>query len=168
MTNTPRSLRERLEAKRRRRITHHVLVDNPEPLQEELTANRRAQAAAVLNSDVCPDELDELRQREAELVTALADCVVQVEFQALAPGDFEALVAEHTIPDPADGAAVDSGALLPVLAAHCAVDESLRDEQWWTEILAQDVWTSAEKSTLYYRLFNELNYALPPATLGKG
>ncbi len=168
MTDTTPSLRERLDGKQRRRVTVPILVANPEPLQEELTAARRAIAAAVLNAEVDPAEIDKMRAREEELTAQIADCVVRVDFQALRPEDFEALVAEHTLPDPKDGAVVDSGALLPVLAAHCATDNSLRDEDWWSEQLERDEWTSAEKSHLYYRLFNELHYSIPPATLGKG
>lgn len=168
MTDTTPSLRERLEGKKRRRITHAVLVANPEPLQEEHAAAQQALAAAALNPNADLDEINALRAREAEAAAAVADCIVRVEFQALTPADFEKLVDAHTVPDPKDGAAVDAGAFLPVLAAHCAVDNSLRDEEWWTELLADDAWTSAEKSVLYYRLFNELNHPIPSQVLGKG
>lgn len=162
------SLRERLEGKKRRRLTVPILVEDPEPLQAELDTLRRAHAAAALNSQVSPEELADLQAREQSAAQAVADCVVEVEFQALRPADFEHLIAEHTLPDPEQGAVVDSTALLPVLAAHCAVDSSLRDEQWWADLLAEDgTWTQAEKSNLYYSLFSRLHYTIPTGALGK-
>lgn len=162
------SLRERLEGKAVRRITVHVMVGNPEPLQQAYETALAAFTAATVNTDATPAERDECEAAVGRALEALAGTVVAVEFQKLPDDAFEALVAEHTVMDEEHGAVVDRGGLLPVLAAECAVDESLRDADWWRGLVAGEAWSRNEREGLYFQLFSQLNYSPPSGVLGKG
>ncbi|EYR64676.1 hypothetical protein N866_07190 [Actinotalea ferrariae CF5-4] len=158
------TLRDQLAAKRRRHVTVTVQVsDHTDDAQ-------RAAAARVLLLAAQADparigELPDLERAEADAAAALAAHFVPVQFAQLADEDFEALVAAHTGND-----GIDQTTLLPALAAACAVDEDLRDEEWWAEQLdpRSPVWGPGERDQLYYRLYTELHYLVPAEAVGKG
>lgn len=155
------SLRDRLEARPRRRVTVPVLVENQDEAQARLAAARTALLAAQTVPDA--DTIDEQAEVDAAQA-ALVDTIVAVEFQALPPGEFEAAFSLHQGED-----GVDSRALCVTLAAACAVDESLRDEAWWAAQLADDgVWTPGERDGLYHQLLNVLHLWVPSAAVPKG
>lgn len=158
------SLRERLQAKARRRVTVNVQVTDPAD-----DARRAAEARVMLlAAQANPDRVDELPALERaveEADDAVAAHMVAVEFEQLTDADFEAVVAAHTTDD-----GVDQDAVLPVLAAACAVDEDLQDEEWWAEQLdpTSGVWSPGERDHLYYKIYSELHYAIPSGVVPKG
>lgn len=159
------SLADRLRGKQRRRIT--VAIQVAETAAEEAAAEDARvlwMAAAVDTEDDTPALAAKARFDEA--VAALEEAreasVLHVEFAQLAADDFEAAVQAHTLPD----GDTDRAGLLVTLAAACAVDESLRDEGLWRDVLS--TFSAGERDDLYRRLFAELNYSLPARGLGKG
>lgn len=106
------------------------------------------------------DELLARGRRRATFPFAVGDSVVQVEFEAMTPGDYEALSQAHLA---ADGSQ-DTEAFLPALASACAVEDGDLDK--WTTLLTQGV-SAGESNALYQRLL-VLNYGVvPPEALGK-
>lgn len=165
------SLRDQLAAKARRRASYPVQVGDPGQAGERVGAARVALAAISANSGADPSEVEAARQEVADAEQALAATVVQVEFQAISPDDFEALVVAHTLEDAGDGEpGINRQTMLPALAAACAVDEDLRDEAWWAEQFDPDTttWTKGEKDSLWALLFTHLHYTVPRGVLGKG
>lgn len=158
------SLRDRLAAKARRRVSVRVQVTDPGP---DLT--RLAQAATfLLAAQADPEraaEVPALQGEVDEARDAVASHSEVVWFAALPPVDFEALVAAHTTP-----AGVDADALCVALAAECAEDEGLRDSDWWAAQLHPETgsWTSGERDDLYHQLFTVLHYSVPSEAVPKG
>lgn len=163
------TLRDQLAAKQRRRVSYPVQVADPEPAQQRAAVAHQALAAAEVNGRATPDEIAAL---QADYDTAQADaeaCFVGVDFDALPPADFEALIAAHTLEDGKD-AGIDRARLMPALAAACAVDESLRDESWWAEQLDPErtSWSTGEVDALWALLFVKLHYTVPRGAVSKG
>lgn len=158
------SLRERLQAKARRRVTVTVQVTDPAD-DARRAAEARVLLLAAQTDPTRADELPALERAVEEADAAVAANMVDVTFEQLTDADFEAVVAAHTTDD-----GVDQAAVLPVLAAACAVDEDLRDEQWWTDQLdpASGVWSPGERDHLYFKLYSELHYAIPSGVVPKG
>ncbi len=162
------SLRERLAAKARRTCTVPVQVSDPGPARAAHDAAQRRVLALTLS--VAEDRDDEehaaaLEKAQAALDVAQAELdehFVMVEFQALADDEYEAIVARFSDEE----GALDRHAATPLLAAACAVDESLRDADWWAEQLARPQWSTGEALALHVELLN-LNFRAP-ASLGKG
>lgn len=157
------TLRERLEAKRRRRVTFPIQLDTvPTSALTGLAAAQNA-LAALLRTGV--DEDDEkataARQAIAAAQAAVDAHYADVEFQALPDEDFEALADTGRDKD----GDLDLKSITPALAAACAVDPDLHDEQWWAIQVAD--WSTGERISLGTRLF-ELNYAGPGARVPKG
>lgn len=86
--------------------------------------------------------------------------VVEVEFEALKPADYEALTAAHTGED----GEIVRGTFVPALAAACAVEDD--DPEKWATLLTDGL-SAGEVNDLYQRLIL-LNYGVPAAGLGKG
>ena len=157
------TLADRLRAKAARRIVVPVLVDNPGD-DERRAAEARTLHLAAMARQAPQGEVDALAERLAEAEAAVAAHMVDVEFQALPSATFERMVAAAT--DKAGD--VDREALLPALAASSAVDDSLRDESLWVEVLGSGRWSKGERDSLYSALMFSLNYSAPPARAGKG
>lgn len=101
------------------------------------------------------------RGRRRDVVKfAAGGSVVEVEFEALRPADYEALSAAHT---GADGE-LDRDGFLPALAAACAVEDD--DPSKWAALVADGL-SAGEANALYQRLLL-LNFGIPAAGLGKG
>ena len=152
-------LRERLDAKSRRRVVVPVLVG--EPTQDDVRRVAEAQAAyleALAEGDTPPaSAVDE----------AMASFRVDVEFQALPPNEFEAIAAGYPAAEGDDGG-MDWKSALPVLAAMCAVDEDLRDEAWWAKALSDEgSWSHGERHTLWRALLH-INANAPDPRVPKG
>lgn len=157
------SLKARLEAKARRRVTVRVQVTDP--AQDVRRADEAR--AFLLHAQLVPERADQVPSLEAavkEADKAVDAHYVDVVFEQLHDVDFEAVVAAHTTDD-----GVDQDAVLPVLAAACAVEEDLRDEEWWTEQLdpSKGSWNPGERDHLYYKLYTELHYAVPSGAVPK-
>lgn len=157
------SLRERLEAKARRRVVWTVQVSDPDLAQAAAAAAsaERQAGGAVGVSEGAARALDEV---VADTRDQVASHFERVEFEALAPEDFEALLAAH-VDEHGD---VDRPAMRAALAGACAVDEDLRDADWWAEQLASGRWSKGEVDDLYHLLFTVLNYSVPRGGYSKG
>lgn len=162
------SLRDRLDRKGPRKITIPILVDDHVAAAAVLQAATVAADAAAFNPAVDEVERERLEHERDLAEQAYRDCWAEVEFRGH-PAEVEALVVEHTLEDAGDGEpGVDRAAVLPKLAALCAVDIELQDEAWWADQLASDAWTDAERDHLWAMLFAHLHYSLPSPVLGKG
>lgn len=139
------SLRDRLEAKTRRRLSVPVLVSDPSEDQAGLNtlfvALRAAQgrddeaAAAVLLPQV---------EAQAEKVQAHW---ASVELQALPRDEWRAANALwQTVENTEDGPQVVTNwdeALATLIAQSC-VDPDLQDTEWWTQQLAKPGWSEGD------------------------
>lgn len=141
-------LAERLARKRARRV---VLPVDVEPLSDE----QQARAVELLAAAAAGGEGAAEAMAEA---TAIRDSArVDVEFQAMDALVWERIVAAYPAPEGDDGG-VDRIAALPVVAAICAVDESLQDDDTWRDLL--ESWSYGERLLLWGTLLT-LNSASP-------
>lgn len=155
------SLRERLEAKQRRRLTVPILVSDS--TQDQHVLNGAAVALQVAQSREEPqsDEIEILRKAQEEAAAAVQAHFVEVELQAMSGNDWEAAMAAWS------GDEIDwPKALAPLLAQSC-VDEELQDEQWWSERLADPAWSEGDRDTLKMALLR-LNVTAASPTVPKG
>lgn len=143
------TLREQLEAKKRRRAVVPVLVSDATEDGNVLTAIQHAYALAV----------EAGRESEAKLLEADAEEQaekvrshwVEVELLALPPAEWEAAVAAwQTIQVQDDGptAVIDWVEGLPHLLALSCGDESMRDVEVWKTLLASGNWNEGELDSL--------------------
>ncbi len=160
---------ERLEAKQARRAQVPILVGDLQAAQQAvsiaggaLAAHEAAVKAKGKQSAADKKKHAQLTKRLEETVRAAAATVEMVDVQAMDPDEHEALCSAHTGPtgDP------DLKGLLPPLMAASCVDEELRDEEKWAELLARPIWTAGERDELRLRVLG-LNQ-VAPARLGKG
>lgn len=162
-TKAPLSLRERLEAKARRRVTLPVQVgDDPTPAVQLVEGATFALAVARGAETVDEAAVATAEEALAAAQAGLAEHWVHVEFVALDPDDMERLLAAH---QGADGE-LDTDSAVPYLAAECAVDESLGDPQWWADHITAK-WSYGERTQFTSDLFN-LNYSAPSRNVPKG
>lgn len=159
------SVRDRLEGKASRHVEVRVQITDPGPALDAAAAAQTLLLAAQADP-ARAGEVPALAQAAAAAFAAVDDHYELVGFTALPPDVFEDLVAQHTTPD----GVPDRDRLLVILAAACADDPDLRDEDWWTgQLFAKhSAWTPGERDQLYYRLFTELHYTVPAGGLGKG
>lgn len=146
------TLRDRLAAKARRQTTIQVPVEDTTAAEAAVHEARAEWLAAA--ADGADQEAAEQAYKDA--IAAFEALHADIALQAMAPGDFEALVDAHTD----TGGEIDRTAFLPVALAASAVDESLRDEDWWAAQLAEPKWTDGERALLF-RAVHALN---DPAT----
>lgn len=157
------SIRERLAAKKRRRMVFPVQISDPGGSVERLERARKTVTLLELSG---VDEDDErMVAADAEVAAALAEHDAHFEFlqfHALNADDMEALAANYRD----DEGELDTKALTVPLAAACAVDPELQDEAYWAELLASDEWSHAERTQLYTGLLG-LNWSAPGALVPK-
>ena len=143
------TLREQLEAKKRRRAVVPVLVSDMTEDGNQLAAFQHAHALAA----------EAGRDAEAELLLADMEAQaekvrghwVDVELMALPPAEWEAATATwQTIQVQDDGptAVMDWAEALPHLLALSCVDESMRDVAAWKPLLADGVCNLGEVDAL--------------------
>jgi hypothetical protein len=155
------SLRERLEAKQRRRLTVPVLVSDPSADQHVLNGAAVALQVAQARDEPEEGEIETLRKAQEDAIAAVQANFVEVEVQAMSSTDWEAAMAAWS------GDEVDwSAALAPLLAQSC-VDEELRDEQWWGDCLAGPAWSEGDLDALKMALLR-LNVTAASPTVPKG
>lgn len=136
------SLRERLEAKQRRRLTVPILVSDPSSDQHVLNGATVALQVAQGREEPQPDEIEILRAAQEEAADAVQSHFAQVELQAMSDPDWEAAMAAWS------GDEIDwAKALAPLLAQSCVAEE-LQDEQWWSERLADPAWSRGDLDAL--------------------
>lgn len=161
-------LRSRLEAKARRCAVLPVQVSDPGDAARRVAELER-QAVFVASGLV--QRTDEQRALDEEALAdaraQLAEHVVDVELQALAGDAFEQITSAFPGTDPGEDGGMDWRAALPALLAASAVDEDLRDVDWWTEQLAADHWAHGERLKAWQTVL-ALNTRTPAPRLGKG
>lgn len=153
------SLLERLQAKRPRRATVNVRLGEPD---EATLAEIASLQAGLMSARLAQDDT-EASGHEAALAEADARSMVGVGFTAANPLAWEAVASQHPSQSGEDGG-VDWHAALPLVAAICADDESLNDDEAWRALLA--TWSYGERLSLWRTLL-DINLAAPPATLPK-
>jgi len=146
------SIRERLEAKQRRRRIVPIQVSDPS--QDHTTWMGVAAALEVERRKDEPDPkmLENLQTQLDAAETRARDHYVDVELQALPAAEWEAAQAEWV---DEDGDMTWAVALAPLLEVSC-VDEELRDAGWWRDQMSRDSWSEGDTHALRAALL-ELN-----------
>lgn len=152
------TLRDRLATKAKRRA---VVVVEVAPATDDQVA-RAASLRSKLVKAVAGNSGDE-DDLQTLLEAVEGENQAQVGFTALDPGDFEKLLATC----PAADGGIDKDKALPVLAALCADDEDLQDDQWWADQLTAGSWSYGERAQLWATLL-ALNTNAPGAYVPKG
>ncbi|WP_372728974.1 hypothetical protein [Nocardioides sp.] len=169
-------LRDLIEAKQRRTVTHPILVGNPsaavaeiKQLSGDLVEHMRS-LAAKRAAGKNPAKAD--TDREAKIKAALeaaqarrSEMTVDIELQSLPEDEWEAAIAEL---DEDAREKYDLSAILAVLTAASCTDPELQDAGWWAEQLARPTWTDGDKSSLSSTLLNLNVFAPRFEALGKG
>ena len=149
------TLKDRLLAKRPARVVVPVVVgDLSDDDQARLVEAQTAAVEAASKGDE-----GSVRAALTEAAGIIATVHVEIEFEALPRRDFEQVVAAYPSADADDGG-IDSSVGLPILAALCAVDSSLQDDDYWRTVLAS--WSSGEQLALWAALLR-LNTAHVPS-----
>lgn len=136
------TLRDRLAAKKRRRIVVPVEIDAPSPEALERLVSLQRSGLALLDAG----DIDGIANLEAEVEAIRSASRVDVTFIAIPSADWEKLVAAYPAPEGEDGG-LNINAALPVLAALCAEDESLQDDEVWSTLLSE--WGHGETLALW-------------------
>lgn len=164
ITATP-SLAARLSARQPRRVVVPIEVTDPgDDVRTWAVLARRALAAVQAQHEaglIDDEQLAAARADADKARAALAAHCLDVELQAAPPDLWEATISEHVTDDGADIAPSGLAALLAI----SAVDESLRDPQWWAEQLA--VWPNGDREALRAAVL-DVNVWTPSRALGKG
>jgi hypothetical protein len=162
------SLRDRLEAKQRRRIDVPILVSDPTQDQANATALVTALQAALGRNDT--GEAERLREQIQAQAEKIKEHWVVVELQAMPRDEWRAATgAWQTVETTEDGPQVVTDwaqALAPLLAESC-VDPDLRDEAWWAERLARPEWSEGDTNALQLALL-QLNVDAVDPQVPKG
>jgi hypothetical protein len=159
------SLRAQLEAKARRRIVVPIPITDPGDEARRRAEQAQATLTIARTAGVDGDRLHELELAATAAAALLAEHTVPVELLALPAADWEALRNAHLPADERED--LDWTALLPAALAACAADESLQDEDWWRERLADDAWSDGDLLALRRAVIN-VNQWAPQAYLPKG
>jgi hypothetical protein len=170
------SLRARLEAKRRVETFYDLAVEDPTAAEEELAAARADLRLLEARADDMPDvagadAADGLEPARARLTAAeqkLQDCYERIRFAALAPPDFEALIAAHPAGD--DAHRWNAATFEPALVAAAAQGDL--DEDGWLAFLRSDRCSTGELAALFDAALRAQvrprNAALPKGSSGTG
>ena len=162
------SLRDRLEAKRRRHLDYRVVIDDSQVAAALAAAQVAAAELLAAQVDVtAPETLAARHDAVAAAQAALEAAFEVVGFDAMDPDEYDALVTDHADPTTGDP---DRATLLPALASACAVDPDLADPTWWAARLVSGTWSAGERDDLFHALYL-LNRTAPGAVgeaLGKG
>jgi hypothetical protein len=154
------SLRDRLAAKQRRRVVVSVEIAPMGDDQATRVTAAQAELLAALTSG--GDNVEALREVAD---AAQAENRAEVGFTACGDDIFEKVAARYPAPDGTDGG-FDWHTALPVVAALCADDEDLQDDEWWAEQFASGTWGHGEKLGLWQELL-ALNTVRPAAHVPK-
>lgn len=155
------TLRERLEAKQRRRTVVPVHLTDAAEAHERLAGVRVALALAQSKpaGEVDPATVESLRAQVANSEAALAELTVSVELQALERADWRGVL------DRVEASGWDE--ILPDVIAESCVDPDLQDPEWWRGQFARPEWSDGDVMAFRIAL-GELNTAAPQAHAPKG
>jgi hypothetical protein len=170
------SLRDRIAAKARRTATLPLQVGDTAAAAQEVAVRRaqldlfqQAVKARVDEQDGerTEEELERIAELQGELRDAKArqeDTVALIELVSLPDDEFDAILGAAPVDDGGDIDLEDVRAAL--LAASCT-DESLRDEAWWEEQLADPKYSKGDKLAINNVLLG-LNMNTPDGRQGNG
>jgi hypothetical protein len=159
------SLRERLEAKARRRLSVPVLVSDPSQDQAELNTLFVALSAAKGRDD--EDAAALLLAQVEDQTEKVQSHWALVWLQSL-PKDVwrEVNAAWQTVETTEDGPEVVTNwdeALAPLIAESCE-DPDLQDEKWWSDQLAKPGWSEGDTNAFKLALLRLNVDAADPQT----
>jgi len=154
------TLRERLAAKQRRRVVVPVSVASPDGDRDERLRTAQTEMLAAAGTG----DAEALAAAQQRIDDIDAEGVEEVAFTAVDFATWEKVSTAHPSKDGTDSG-VDWVTALPVVAALCADDESLQDDEAWTALL--DGWSHGERLTLWIALHN-LNELAPAPFVPKG
>lgn len=155
-------LRERLAAKSPRRAV--VPVDLG-PVSDDQAADVAGMQAEMLRA-VKAGDTDAVADLQTRIEQAQSQHIAEVGFTAVPPDVWEQVVAKFPSPEGVDSG-MDWKSALPFVAAVCADDEELQDDEWWTQQLESGNWTAGERLTLWQALLH-INTSTPNAYVPKG
>lgn len=139
------SIRERIQAKQRRRSVIPILVSDPSQDVVELQAVSVALGQAGARGDDAA--VAQLQSQAEELGEKVQSHWAHVEILALPSAEWEAAVAAYqtiTVNEDGPTAVMDwATCLAPILAASC-VDPELQDAEWWQAQLSSDGWSEGD------------------------
>lgn len=156
------NLREQLAAKQRRRCVVPIQVTDP---AEDLRVFNGAAHALRLAETRDPAQPGEVEQCQAAMDAAdeaVMAHYAQVELQSLPAPDWEAAMAQWTGED-----GINWAEGLPALLAVSCVHEDLRDEEYWTETLADGSWSVGDRDQIKRALMH-LNLSAADPIVPKG
>jgi hypothetical protein len=137
------SLREKLEAKQRKRLVVPVQVSDPSTEHEAYIGAASALKLAHAKEESTPEYIAQLEKLVVDAGERYRSHFVEVELQSLDRADWNAAMAKWMGEEHIDWDA----ALAPLLAESCT-DEDLQDEQWWAERLAAPEWSEGDVDAL--------------------
>lgn len=156
------TLREKLAAKQRRRLVVPVQITDPAEDYNTLRGTVAARAVARAREDNQPGEVEGLDSAVDAALAAVKAHFADVELQSMPADDWEAAMARWS----GDGA-IDWPAALASLLAESCVDDDLRDEAWWEELLSGDAWSDGDRDQLKSAILR-LNVTAADPTVPKG
>ena len=137
------AVREQLEGKHLRRVVV------PIPVSDVGSARRRVEAArqaADVDVTGLPDGVGDVLAAEVDAAeAALAASTAEVVLVSRGAAAAEAIAARHVRED-TGGTNYETA--LPAFLALLCEDETLRDQEWWTEQLKRPEWTPGDVSGL--------------------
>ena len=155
------TLRERLATKKRRAVTVPIQLEPAGEDEQGLIAKWAEAASREAGGETPAESAGSI----AEAIAAAREARhAEVAFTAMDGSVWEKIVAEHPSPEGED-AGMDWLAALPVVAAVCCDDESMQDDEPWTDLVAE--MSHGERLTLWNALLH-LNTDAPQAHVPKG
>lgn len=157
-------LRDRLDAKARRRVVVPIPVTDPGD-DARRTASEAAAALSIAGlAGLSETRQAELREAHETAQAQLEEHTAAVALLAMPAADWEALTAAYLLDDGED---LDWRGLLPHALAACCEDEDLQDADWWASKLDDPAWSAGDIAALR-RAVLHLNQWAPPAFIPKG
>lgn len=139
------TLREKLEAKERRRVVVPIQVSDPSADHETWMGIYAAMQAALGREDTAA--ATQLKNDMDAVTERLRSHWVNVEFQALSSADWEVASREWASQDENAAGGIDWPKALAPLLGQSATDTEL-DDTWWEEQLRRPSWSEGDKDAL--------------------
>lgn len=157
------SLRDRLEAKQRKRLVVPVQVSDPSTEHEAYIGAASALQLARSNEESTPEYIAQLEKQVVDAGERYRSHFVEVELQSLNRGDWNAAMVKW---QSEEGYIDWDQALAPLLAESCT-DEDLRDEEWWAARLVSPEWAEGDADAMKAAILT-LNVSAMEARYPKG
>lgn len=155
-------LREKLEAKQRKRLVVPVQVSDPSTEHEAYIGAATALQLAQATDASTPEYIAQLEKQVVDAGERYRGHFVEVELQSLERADWNAAMAKWQGEEYIDW----EQALAPLLAESCT-DLELKDEEWWTTRLSGAEWAEGDVDSLKQAIL-ALNISAMEARFPKG